>query len=840
MEGRMTAVLERMWGDIDYGDRLDRTIEWLAIGLLAFMPLAFGVVQAWSEEAVIALAGAISVCFCLKMVLVPNTSITWTWAYLPIAAFILIAVLQVVPMPVALVQLISPETASRKMELFSELDSSSAPPSSMTVSFYVHATKHDLRLLLAAAAVFFTVFNVVRQPGQIARLLGAIAVIGGAIAALALVQAGLGNGKLYWFVPSPHGVALSGPFVNHSHFAQFMNLSIGAALGLILMRLHRRFSRRSVAPATVVAYIGSPEGKALLSLMLVVVLGAASIFVSLSRGGIISTMIAGTFTVLGIGVRRPMKGSAWILALLALAAFACVLYVGFDAVYDRLGTLRDVDKAEGGRWQIVKDIAVAWTRFPVLGTGLGTHEVVYPMFDRATTSAIASHAENEYAQAAEETGLAGFLALVVFGAIVWTGYTRSVRALQDSVHAVAYGLGFGLMAIMVHSLSDFGQHLPANAFLSAVFCAILVRLSSTGLRARSAVIPTDRHTRTLGAVGLVAICALFTGALHDADRARRGEACWATALRAERDMAENDWQGSDEEYTYLLRHAAQAQKYEPANITYRHWLNVYRWRAISRVTDPNTGEVIPSAHVLEFADRIAKELTQGLMQCPTHGPTWTVLGQMKRYIVPGSEDGARLILRGRQLAPNDPITCLVAGMLYTEQGNADVAFEHIERAVRLDGGLFAEAASLCIKTLDRPDLAFKLASDNALWLIRAEQILKESGGHPDVLSNMSNRILALLEQECDETDARAWKSAWLAQRYRSEGRIDDAIEKYRDALTIAYSNVSWRFSLAQLLAEKGRTSEAVYELDILLRLQPQYGPGQRLREGLLLKHRDAS
>jgi hypothetical protein len=31
-------------------NRLDTAIEWLLIGLLAFMPLAFGVVHAWSEE----------------------------------------------------------------------------------------------------------------------------------------------------------------------------------------------------------------------------------------------------------------------------------------------------------------------------------------------------------------------------------------------------------------------------------------------------------------------------------------------------------------------------------------------------------------------------------------------------------------------------------------------------------------------------------------------------------------------------------------------------------------------------------------------------------------------
>jgi len=103
----------------------------------------------------------------------------------------------------------------------------------MTLSFYPNATKHNLRLILAVAAVFFVVVNVYRRAEQIKRLLAAIAIIGGAIALLALAQDLFGNGKIYWIVPTGHGETYSGPFINHSHYGQFMNLSIGAALGLL-------------------------------------------------------------------------------------------------------------------------------------------------------------------------------------------------------------------------------------------------------------------------------------------------------------------------------------------------------------------------------------------------------------------------------------------------------------------------------------------------------------------------------------------------------------------------------------------------------------------------------
>ena len=81
-------------------------------------------------------------------------------------------------------------------------------------------------------------------------------------------------------------------------------------------------------------------------------------------------------------------------------------------------------------------------------------------------------------------------------------------------------------------------------------------------------------------------------------------------LAAERDLSDKNWQGSDDEYTYLIRHAATAADCEPANVQYKYWLNVYRWHAISRTADPNTGESALSDEALAFAKRIAEELNE--------------------------------------------------------------------------------------------------------------------------------------------------------------------------------------------------------------------------------------
>ena len=57
---------------------------------------------------------------------------------------------------------------------------------------------------------------------------------------------------------------------------------------------------------------------------------------------------------------------------------------------------------------------------------------------------MAGHAENEYAQAIEETGLIGFLLLALFGLFVCRAFVHNIRQKDARIQAVSYGLGFGL------------------------------------------------------------------------------------------------------------------------------------------------------------------------------------------------------------------------------------------------------------------------------------------------------------------------------------------------------------------------------------------------------------
>lgn len=840
--------------------RLDWGIEGILAALLAFMPLTFGAVHPWSEQVVIVLAAGISILFAIKLLLSPRTGLAWSWAYLAVAVFLLVGAIQLIPLPASVVQAISPNTVALRTELLADQPDSEELLATMTLSFYPRATRHNLRLVLAVAAVFFVVANYYRDPRRIKRLLTVVAAIGGAIAVLALAQTLVGNGKIYWVVPTYKTVANSGPFINHSHYGQFMNLSIGAALGLLLVRMHEGFTGRTVTPARVFEYFGSPEARTTKLLLAMIVLGVATVFLSLTRGGMISMLIAAGFTTLMLSWRQSLHGRGWIMVMVALAAFLCVLWVGFDEVYDRLATLQDLQQAESGRWQIIQDIALAWTKFPVLGTGLGTHEVVYPMFDRSTIASWAMHAENEYAQAAEETGLVGLLALVVFGIVIWANYARSMNVASAPIRSAAYGLGFGLLAILVHSLSDFGQHLPANAMLSAVSCGLLIGLTRVAPEAKRQVSRVKRREQgpalalqtpnftlqkpsmlriPLRAVLLIAVIGAFAWAALGADRARVAAWHWRRVLGAERQLEAHQWLAAPEAYEYLFTHAMAAVEAEPDNIHYQHWLRVYMWHSMTPYTDPNTGGL--ASEVLPWAREIVEELRAIRPLCPTHGATWSLAGQIEKFVLMDPA-GAERIRTGYRLAPCDAMTCIAAALCDAAEGEHEAAFEKLSRAVQLDGGLFRQAVQICLSDLNRPDLALELAGDQSGRLAHVSNALATArkGGDGesdlyDLASQAEARAFEQLRLRCEQTDAPASAHASLANLYRRRGDPEAAIAQYRRALMKDYSQVGWHYALAQLLADADHIEEAIRHARICLRLRADYTAAKRLIEQLALR-----
>ncbi len=827
---------------------MNYTFEALIYGLLVFMPLALGAVMPWSEQVVVLAATAIV--FVMFLQSLSRHRSFFHPAVLAAVLFCLIGGLQLLELPASIIGFLSPATLQIKGDLLGALPAGEPVQlDNASITFYSLATVQNLRLFGSVAVIFCAVLSYFNTLDRIKRILVVISVTGCGIGVLALLQDITLADKIYWVLPFGHKFANSGTFVNHSNYGQYMNLSIGATLALIFVMLRQRFAGTDHSPKIIFEYLASHDGRKVLWLCGGIVVCIASVFISLTRGGIIALIISGVVTTSVLACSKTGRNKGWLMVLVGLLAFMCVLYVGFDAVYDRLATLQDIEKAEGGRTQIIADIIEMSKKFPVLGTGLGTHPFVYPIFERSNIVALAYHAENEYAQVIEETGYVGLILLLVFAAIVIRAYIKCLRRIdvKGAASYAAYGLGFGILAILIQSLSDFGQHLPSNGILTAVSCALIIAISSMDNPPKNVTFPA----RAAASVFLLAVTSVFIVFCIQANNRRLAWDNYTKARDIERVLADNQWEGGQNQYIDMVRYADAAVKLEPNCINFRHWLNVYRWRMLSRQIDAldilNVQDDRLGDQIRGIVGKIVGEFENNIRIVPTFGSSWTMAGQLK-YFVLGDKKGIEYINIGRRLGPNDPLTAYIGGLLDVKEymltdntaarSELDVipGIESFSRAVELRDSYFRNVADIYVKQLNMPQAAVSLCGDKVERLNYLALLMSTSENTDTALvTETQEKVFEILMQKSLEPDAPASVFASAAAICEKRGDIQNAVLNYEKALSLDYSQVSWRLKYASLLAQMGRKDDAVHQAKIVLRIKPGYAPAIKLIEKLVVE-----
>src|SRR5690242_12739694 len=116
----------------------------LLVAQLAFMPAAFGAVEAWSELVVVAIGAILAIFLAIWFILRRNIRPIGIWAWIPLLLFAALVAFQQVAWPKSLINLLSPTTISTRQDLLG--DGSLADPRA-TISLYPLATTHGLRML---------------------------------------------------------------------------------------------------------------------------------------------------------------------------------------------------------------------------------------------------------------------------------------------------------------------------------------------------------------------------------------------------------------------------------------------------------------------------------------------------------------------------------------------------------------------------------------------------------------------------------------------------------------------------------------------------------------------
>ncbi len=342
----------------------------------------------------------------------------------------------------------------------------------------ISAYRHDTLVELLNYACYGLLAFVMLQTASnhCAKLLSYCFTIFGLIISLfALLQYFTSNGKLYWTIQIPRDALFFGPYVNHNHYAGLMEMLIAFPLVSALQTRLRLATRCFFAFSAVIMGV--------------------SVFESASRGGVIS-LICQIVLLACIGRFTRMKRGAAIMLLLVLVSMAVLLAVVADSdVASRISTLRDPGRADvaGWRMQLNRDSFVMFRARPILGWGLGAFPSVYPQFRSFYDDAPVLQAHNDYMQLLVETGIAGAVIVIWFLFVTfregWRNLTKTQNPWDRGVTVAAI---VSVSGILVHSVSDFNLHIPANAAIFFVMCALVATASG-----REIARPGNRETRNV-------------------------------------------------------------------------------------------------------------------------------------------------------------------------------------------------------------------------------------------------------------------------------------------------------------------------------------------------------
>ena len=278
------------------------------------------------------------------------------------------------------------------------------------------------------------------------------------------------NGKLYWFRELTYGGIPFGPYVNRNHFAGLMELLIPLALVPLVLGKVRRERLAVVA--------------------LFAVMPIAALFLSASRGGIVSFLVQFALLTYLLLRRRGLAKRLRAVSTVLLAALMIVSWLGIGRILQRFSSLQTLEVTEGKRAAMRRGAWHIFLDHPLAGTGLGTLQIVYPPYETLYDGKVVNHAHNDYLEALAETGVLGGLCCAWFlGVLLF----KSLPLFRQSDFSFPGALQLsGVVAcagFLVHALVDFNFHIPSNLWLFF----LMAHLATTQIQQAPSIQPTRRH-----------------------------------------------------------------------------------------------------------------------------------------------------------------------------------------------------------------------------------------------------------------------------------------------------------------------------------------------------------
>ncbi len=389
--------------------------------------------------------------------------------YLFVGLFVLI-VFQIIPLPRFIIAFLSPNTHSFQT-LFSPGFSGTR---FMSLSLIPSHTFRQGLELFTYFLLGFLVIKTVTTRKQIKRIVYVLVIMGFFEAFYGMYEMYNENPRLL-FLKKVHRVdVVTGTFVNRNHLSGYLEMIIPLALGLIIARIGL-FSLAGLRGRDKILRLSEKGVSMNMLLSAGIIVMAVAVIFSESRSGVFLLIFSFIlfFELTIFYFRRVKERQKWIMNFLKVSFVIITivaLNVGMVSVIERFAL---DDLLHEGRPIVWGKVVEVIGDYPLLGTGLGTFASIYPVYDDSGSSIHYSHAHNDYLEYLSELGVVGLVMLL--GGVVFI-VVRSFLVWRVRRHPEIKGLALGgmvaVVVILIHSITDFNLHIPANMVLFTVIVAL--------------------------------------------------------------------------------------------------------------------------------------------------------------------------------------------------------------------------------------------------------------------------------------------------------------------------------------------------------------------------------
>ncbi len=303
----------------------------------------------------------------------------------------------------------------------------------------------DFNLHIPANALYFTVFlalvtglSVKQDRGMfnynfLNKLVTSMITISFIVAVFGIIFKLGGNGKIYWLIEKAG--AHFGPYINYDHAAGYLEMCACLAVSCFMANIMTSSFPHIKKIKDKIIWFSSEEANKALIYLFVSVVVTVSLFLTTSRGGILSFAVAllSFFAFYTISARKKRRNRILISVFLVILLICIMaIWIGPEETIDRFHALNRMIKFFINERAILSELRpFIWTdtinlikMYPFAGAGLGTYGYVFPAYRTFSISyGFLRYAHNDYLHFISEMGMVGGVFLLGF--FIW--YYRKFR-----------------------------------------------------------------------------------------------------------------------------------------------------------------------------------------------------------------------------------------------------------------------------------------------------------------------------------------------------------------------------------------------------------------------------